>query len=179
MSTMLPKVGCCLLITCILAGCARREAEETEGTQTSAENATDSTFIAPPPPPAKLSSVQLQLTLTPEAEHALAQANEGVLVDVTYAGDPAPNASVALNELGLVEIGKVTYELDGSGTLSLDKESLDDSRLTQIDGQPQLLVNATSSHRNSSLNLLSCPFYWDTLSVASGEGVHIACDIPR
>lgn len=176
--TRIRRISACILITCVLVGCARREADDGAVADVAPDRSVGST-VQPPaaPPAAALSSVQLQISLAPRAEQALAEAGESVLVEVVYAGDPAPGASAAVNEFGLVEVARVTHELDGSGTLNLDKDGLDDGRLAQIEGQPHIIVNATSSRRSSGQNLLACPFYWETLSVASNSGIQIACDL--
>lgn len=172
------NLGTCILVICFLIGCARREADEDGVGDTSPSPTLEKAPpLIPAPPPASSSSVELQLAVTPQAEQALAEAGEIIILEVIYAGDPAPGAASALNELGLVEIGKITHELQGPGTLTLDTDALDQGRMAQIEGQPHVIVNATSSRRNSNQNLLACPFYWETLSVASRDGIQVSCDL--
>lgn len=161
-----------LVSACIAfaTGCARREPEGTEA----GAGAPAPQVEAPAP---EVAAVKIDVSLTPAAEQRLAAAGEGVRVQVTYAGDPAPGQESAVNELGLVELGGSVHALPGAGTVSLPIEAVDAAKLGLIVGQPQLMVNATSGSAAAPTGLLACPFYWDTLSKAGDEGVSIACDV--
>ncbi|TWT18645.1 hypothetical protein FQY83_14815 [Luteimonas marina] len=165
-----------LLGLLVLAGCARREEASDETAPTAAESP-QAASPAPPAdlPPPELASIRVQVTLTPEAEARLQSASESVSVEVIFAGDPAPDASGQVNELGLLELGKATKELAGSGSLDFPESLIDQSRLESIVGQPQVLVNTRSSGKSTPGNLLRCNFYWETLKVAGQGPVEISC----
>ncbi|WP_129135109.1 hypothetical protein [Luteimonas sp. YGD11-2] len=181
----LTKMTAFLALAVLLASCARREADtDADGDQTATASSADQTVPAqvansPAGPPPEVTGVKIEVTLPPDAEQALASAGEKVRVEVILGGDPAPGSSAPTNEFGLVELLKDVHELDGSGTLQFAEEDVDQSRLDEIVGQPQLMVNAMSAMKSSSTNMLACAFYWDTLSKAGREGVRIECPLTK
>src|SRR5690606_12247633 len=82
-----------LVSACIACatGAARREPQRTEA----AARAPAPQVEAPAP---EVAAVKVDVSLTPAAEQRLAAAGEGVRVQVTYAGDPAPGQESAVNE---------------------------------------------------------------------------------
>lgn len=162
-----------LLCIAFVSGCARRETEDEAPAAN--EAAVAPTVAEAPPPPKEVAAVKVEVSLSAEAEQKLKAAGEGVQVEVVYGGDPAPGASLQPNELGMIELGKKVLELDSSGSVELPESEVDRSRLDQIVGQPQIMVNTTSTRRSTPQNLIACGFYWDTLSKAGSEGVKIAC----
>ncbi len=162
----------CLMLVMAAAGCARREAEDTSTVDDAATVQEQA-----PPPPKEVLALKVEVTLSPAAEQAIKAAGESVRVEVVYGGDPAPDASLQPNELGMIELGKQVYELDGSGVVEVPESAVDRSRLDQIIGQPQVMVNTTSGRKTSAQNLLACGFYWDTLGTAGRDGVAVPCQL--
>lgn len=169
----------CLSLVFLAIGCARRESDDAIGTSANGaeHEPPQAPASAPAPPRPELAAVEVEVSLSPDAERALRGAGEGIRVEVIYGGDPAPGSTIEPNEFGLVELAKSVHELDGAGTLHFSKDDLDHSRLDQITGQPQLMINAMSTLRSSSRNMLACSFYWDTLSAAGRDGVKIPCTL--
>lgn len=168
----------CAVLTAVVAGCARRESDDSEdGNATSVEPAAaPATPAAPAPGPApELAAVRIEVSLSPDAEQTLKSAGETVSVEVIYGGDPAPGSTITPNDFGLVELSKSVHELPGAGTVDIAEDDIDKSRLDQIVGQPQIMVNVVSGKKTTQQNLLACEFYWDTLSAAGRNGVRIAC----
>lgn len=183
-SNLTTKTTLCIALAILLTSCARREADVEAGADSlpstsSAEPAATTESTAPAGPAPEVTGVKIDVTLTPDAAQALTTAGEKVRVEVILGGDPAPGSSAATNEFGLVELLKSVHELDGSGTLQFSEKDVDQSRLDQIVGQPQLMVNAMSAMKTSSTNMLACAFYWDTLSKAGREGVRIECPLSQ
>ncbi|NYZ62241.1 hypothetical protein [Luteimonas deserti] len=178
MKRKLPLAPTALLIALALGSCARREADaETDAgsAATSAAEPTSAPQAAPPPP--ELAAVKVDVQLSPQAEAKLRSLGENVRVEVIYGGDAAPDATIEPNEMGLVELSRTVHELDGSGTLQFSEDDIDTSRLDQIVGQPQLMINVISGKKTTPQNLLACAFYWDTLSAAGKSGVQIPCTL--
>ena len=174
MNTSIPgTLVLCLLAAFAAAGCARREAEDDTATAQSAPEAAPE----PPPPPKEVAALKIDVSLSPQAEQKLKATGETVRVEVVYGGDPAPDATLQPNELGMIELGKKTLELPGSGSVELAESEVDRSRLDQIVGQPQVMVNTTSGRKSTPQNLLACEFYWDTLSIAGRDGVKVPCKL--
>jgi hypothetical protein len=167
----LRKLAAGLSLLLFITGCARRD-EEPEVAQD--EQAT----VEPvPEPPKEVAAVRVEVELSPKAEAQLKAAGETVHVEVIYGGEPAPNATLQPNDLGMIELGKKTLVLEGSGAVELAESEVDRSRLDQIIGQPQVMVNTTSGRKSTPKNLLACEFYWDTLSVAGKDGVKVPCKL--
>lgn len=164
-----------LLGIAFASGCARREAEDDTAASTTGPQAEVAPL--PPPPPKEVAAVKVDVTLSPAAAEKLKSVGETVHVEVIYGGDAAPGATLQPNELGMIELGKKVLEIDGAGTVELPESEVDKSRLDQIVGQPQIMVNTTSSRKSSPENLLACGFYWDTLSTAGRDGVKVNCTL--
>ncbi|WP_374013058.1 hypothetical protein [Pseudoxanthomonas koreensis] len=164
----------CLMLALVATGCARREAEDDDTQELAAAAATQEQA---PAPPQEVVALKVNVTLSPTAEQSLKSSGETVRVEVIYGGDPAPGATLAPNELGMIELGKKVFELDGSGAVELPESAVDRSRLDQIIGQPQVMVNTTSGRKSTPNNLLACDFYWDTLNTAGRDGVNVQCKL--
>ena len=173
MNTKTTTLLASLLLVLAATGCARREAEE--DTAGAADQATQAP--EPPPPPKEVAAVRVEVVLSPQAEQKLKASGETVRVEVAYGGDPAADASLPINDMGMIELGKKVLELPGSGVVELAESEVDRSRLDQIVGQPQVMVNTTSGRKSSPQNLLACEFYWDTLSTAGKDGVKVPCKL--
>lgn len=172
-----------LLFVAALTGCARREATDDAATadanaETPAESAPPANAPpAAPPPSPEITPVTVAITLSPAAEAQMKATSESIAIEVSYGGDPADGATAELNDFGLIELGKVQRELKGAGTVLLTEDVIDKSKLDQIVGQPQIMINAVSAKKGSAENILACPFYWDTLNTAGQAPVKIDCKL--
>lgn len=178
----IPTLIATALITCLaLAGCARREDDADTGASTDATSPQADPLAAQPPadiPPPETASISVQVKLTADAESALQAAGDTVLVEVVFAGDPTPGASSSpTNEFGLVELGKSTQELSGSGSLEFPENLIDRSKLDKIVGQPHVIINTRSGKKSTPSNLLNCKFYWETLNIAGQAPIQIDCSL--
>lgn len=164
-----------LLVGLAVSGCARREAGDEDTAVAPTDGSTEPAGSTPPPP--EVGAVRIEVVLSDAAQEQLAASGESIRVDISYGGDPSPVSSLQPNELGMIELGRKTLELNAAGTIDLGESEIDKSRLDQISGQPQLMVNAVSDGRAGKGNLLACSFYWETLGKAVREGVEINCDV--
>lgn len=128
-------------------------------------------------PPPEITPVKVKIQLSPKAASELTRLGESVLVDVVYGGDPTQKASSQVNDLGVIELGRVKKELPGAGEIDLTEDVIDKSRLKLTIGQPQIMINVISAKKKSRENLLSCAFYWETLKVAGKAPVVIPCKL--
>lgn len=158
-----------------VSGCARREEADTESTSEQAAQTAQSVAPEPVTPPPTITPVTIEVTLSPAAQKKLQEASESVSVEIKYAGDANAKSSAQANEFGLIELGKNTRELNGSGSITFDEDLIDKSKLGMIIGQPQVMINTTSGRKSTKENLLSCDFYWETLEVAGKSTVRIPC----
>jgi len=165
-----------LLLSLAASGCARRESEDDAAADAASGEAAQ-IEEAVPEPPKEVAAVTVRVTLSPAAEQKLKSLGEKVKVEIIYGGDPSDTTSLQPNDLGMIELGKKVLELDGAGSVDLPESEVDRSRLDEIVGQPQILVNTTSARKAAANNLLNCTFYWETLSVAGAKGADIHCKL--
>lgn len=181
-----------ILFIVLLSGCARQgesEVSEQVATEGVAKN-TESSAVADSAdsqardedlkkslPPPKITPVTIQVTLSPKADEEIKRSGETILVDVVYGGDPMSNYSKEVNEMGVIELGRVKKELRGAETITLSEDVINKSQLSKTIGQPQILINAISGKKASPQNILACNFYWETLSVAGEGTVTIPCKL--
>ena len=166
---------CAILSIAMMAavsGCARREEEPEVAGPPAAEAAAiaDGAATDVPEPPKVVATVKADIRLSAEAQKAVAAQADTVIVEALYAGDPTPESQGQVNELGLIELGKTSQKLSGSGSVGFDKSSIDAARLSLIVGQPQVILNV-----HSQKGLIVCPMYWESVKVASEKTVQIDC----
>lgn len=166
-----------LLILLAATGCARREEANPEaaiGAKTSEAELESETLL----PVATIAPVTVQVTLSPEAKALLTSKSEKMLVVATYSGDPkiSEQAQKMADASGVIKLGDNTLNLDSSGSVTFQDDVIDKTKLDYIVGEVQLTINVTSTKNSAQENLLSCPFYWETLADASKNTVKINCE---
>lgn len=175
------RITCCLIVCLAIAGCARREDPEGEGTNPQIADTSsarpESMQSARAPLDKVVAGVDVSITLTPDAAAELKNRGETLVIEATYAGDPTPESSSQVNEFGLVELGSDTRELTGAGQVSFDEDVIDKSRLPLIAGQPQIMLNVRSARKRTPTNILACDLFWDSVEAASAATVEIQCGL--
>lgn len=167
-----------LIFALVVTGCARREEPEPETPATAPlSEAAAQAEAEKQVPVATIAPVNVQITLSPAAQELLKSKTEKVLIAATYSGDPkaSEQAQKMADASGTIKLGENKKTLDGAGSVTFQKDVLDKAKLDFILGEVQLTINVTSSKTSTSENLLACPFYWETLAVASKASVQIAC----
>lgn len=176
------------VVVALGAGCARQGSEDdiVEDTDdASAPAAVDDSAAAAARedalrdslPEAQITPVKITVNLSPAAKSEFAGNGETIQLDVVYGGDPTQAGRSRVNEMGVVELGRVRREVKDGETITLSKDVLNKGLLEMTIGQPQLMVNVTSGRKSSPNNVLACDFYWETLSVAGARGVTIPCKL--
>ena len=166
-----------LIAALAVTGCARRE-EEPETPAATVPATISEAEAEKLVPKATIAPVNVQVTLSPQAEAVLKSKSEKILVVATYSGDPRASEQaqqMADASSGMIKLGENKQTLDSAGSVTFQDDVIDKSRLDFIVGEVQLTINVTSSKTSVSENLLACPFYWKTLAEASQEKVQIAC----
>lgn len=108
-----------LIAALVVTGCARREEEpETPATETPAP--TSEAEAEKLVPKATIAPVNVQVTLSPQAEAALKAKSEKVLVVATYSGDPSASeqAQKMADASGMIKLGENKQTLDGAGSIT-------------------------------------------------------------
>lgn len=180
------------LISLLTLGACTRQGEETDVAAPPAEEAGASTAgqtAQTPPgqmsdeelkkslPPPKITPVTVEITLSPQADAELKRTGEAISLEIIYGGDPTQAASSRVNDLGVIELGRVKKELKGAEKVTFSEDVINKSLLPLTIGQPQVMINVISAKKVLKKNILSCEFYWDTLSVAGQGVVKIPCKL--
>jgi len=127
---------------------------------------------APPSPYA----FEVKLTLTPRAVEKLVTTQERVIVDGMYWGLPKPG--VEADEIGQVPLGADMVEAaPENAAVRVPGAAFDATRLADIEGAPQVLVNVYSARKTHADNLLSCGIYEGPVAMAQQKPVEIQCDL--
>ena len=167
-----------LFATIAMAGCARREEAEPAAAETAAPVPVTEAEAEKLVPKATIAPVNVEITLSPQAQALLKAKSETVEVLATYSGDPRASEQaqkMADPVSGMIKLGENKQTLAGAGKVVFEDDVIDKSRLDSIVGEVQLTINVTSTKTRSSNNLLACPFYWKTLAEAGKEQIKIAC----
>lgn len=167
-----------LLATLAVAGCARQEEAEPTAAEAPAPAMASEAEAEKLVPKATIAPVNVEITLSSQAQALLKSKSETVQVVATYAGDPRASEQaqkMADPQSGMIKLGENKQTLDGAGNVVFEDDVIDKSRLDSIVGEVQLTINVTSTKTSSSENLLACPFYWKTLAEAGKEQIKIAC----
>lgn len=162
----------------LVAGCARREADEpAQAGRNENKSESPAAIEEQSVPPGNIAPVLVNIALTEQAQAALKAESEKVLVVAVYAGDPnaSDEAQKMADASGTIKLGENRQTLDGPGSLTLDEDVIDKTRLKLVEGEVQLMINVTSSKTNAAKNLLACDFFWQPLGEASKNPVGITC----
>ena len=170
------------------AGCARQgeggddgdastTETQSEAAQPAAGAAMSEADLQKALPPPQITPVTVTVNLSAAAKAEFARTGEVILLDAVYGGDPTQAGQSRINELGVVELGRVKREVKDGQATTLSEDVINKSLLEMTIGQPQLMVNVVSGKKASPQNVLNCDFYWETLAVAGKNGVNIGCKL--
>jgi len=173
-----------LLAILAVTGCARREEADADPQAATDAPAAESSAelekikAESKVPKATIAPVNVEITLSSQAQALLKAKGEKVAAVATYSGDPSASEQAQKMvdpQSGMIKLGENKQTLDGAGSVVFQDDVIDKSRTNAIVGEVQLTINVTSAKTATSENLLACPFYWKTLAEASQERIQIAC----
>lgn len=156
---------------------ASQQVQTTQGTQSDNSAAMSDEELQRSLPPPQITPVTVEVTLSPKAEAELKSKGESIALEIIYGGDPTQAASGKVNDLGVIELGRIKKELSGAEKITFSEDVINKSLLPLTIGQPQVMINVTSAKKTVPNNILSCDFYWETLSVAGKGTVTIPCKL--
>lgn len=124
----------------------------------------------------KIPSFNVTVTLTEKARTRL-EGKETIIVLASVYGEPKQNATVKLNEMGLVDLTGGQITLPRSGQAKFKALSAPASKVAQLSNQDyKINVNVFSGRRSSQDNLLSCDFFDSRISKIQ-PGVTLKCGL--
>lgn len=114
---------------------------------------------APTKDKVKVPAFNIDVTLTEKARTRLESGKETIVVLAALTGAPKRNASVTVNEAGLVDLARGQITLSRAGQAKFDSLFVPVSKLAQLSSQDyDVNVNVFSGRRSSQNNLLECDF---------------------
>ncbi|TDK28647.1 hypothetical protein E2F46_01910 [Luteimonas aestuarii] len=118
----------------------------------------------------------VEVTLSGVARQQLDASAETVVVAASYFGGAREGVAASeLNDVGLIDLGRVEVEHAGEGSVLVDGGAVRRYRLGLVEGEPQVNVNVYSGRRTSPDNILACDMFQDGVRVAVAAPVRIAC----
>ena len=101
--------------------------------------------------------VSIALTFSDKAQAELTTRGEGVVVSAYYMGDPAPGASLPVNEIGTIFLQSEDLTLQAGPAKLVLGANIGNAPLDQVT-QPMMNVNVFSARWTSEDNLIDCGF---------------------
>ncbi len=123
--------------------------------------------LAAPPALADVPQVTVAIRFDPAAAQALAARGERVVVSGYFYGEPAPGATEAPDEMGLINLGNEEFTIRPQDAQLTLGASLSNATLEQV-VEPMLNVNVFSARWTHEDNLLDCGLVDDAVSKLSG-----------
>lgn len=124
-------------------------------------------------------SFGIAVTLSPAAAKKLVGLKEGIVVSVEYYGDPTKAAAKKADEMGRIALGSEEVRLDSTGgTASFVGKGFKADRLGWVEGRDgRVNVNVYTARLAHPDNLLDCDYFEDSISVAQGKAIPVACKL--
>lgn len=162
------------LLVLALAGCSARPEG---GTQPAGGGAAATPSVAAPAPQKTAHGFDLQLTLTPRAAARLAGMGEKVTVNAMFYGDFKPGREPAEGADG-VDLGEDMINVEpANARVVVTGAGFDPTRLGEVQGSPQVLVNVFTARLKHADNLIDCGVYQGPITMAQARPVDIKCDL--
>lgn len=117
----------------------------------------------------------VDLSLSPRAAAELQRRNEGIVVAISYGGDPRPAYQDQAEEAG-IDLGREELIVPGrAGEVEVPDSILQRGRLSWISGPPRVAVSVYSARRSGRDNLLNCEGFEAPVAEIGGTMQSINC----
>jgi hypothetical protein len=116
------------------------------------------------------------LKFTPMAVAAMAREKDTFAVDAYYYGDPTPQAASRADHLHRLPLGEDQYGWSANTRRVHLEGKIDTSLLTDIRGEPQVLISARSiTPMGGSDELIDCTTWIGTVKMAQAQPPVVGC----
>lgn len=117
-----------------------------------------------------------KLTLSEKAAAKLKSAHETITVWASFYGEPTREGEKHTDELGMVDLGKESFELPGQpGVVHITGKNAGGMRLKWVKGQPSVNVNLYTSRKSSDENLIECDLIDGEVNKVQAEPITVNC----
>ncbi len=119
-----------------------------------------------------------RITYTPMARAAMIAHNDTLVLNAYYYGDPTPQAMAKADELHRLSLSDERYGWDVNTKAIKVDGNVDTTLLSDIRGEPQLLVHAYSVQADATQDeLIHCKTWIGTVKEAQTRSPLIACEL--
>lgn len=123
-------------------------------------------------------ATSVRIAYTPMAHAAMVQAKDSIVVNAYYYGDPTPRAASRADELHRLALSDERYGWTKDAHLVQIDGRVDTSLLSEIRGEPQLMVHAYSVRSDAVQDeLLHCKTWIGTVKESQARPPLIACEL--
>lgn len=120
----------------------------------------------------------VQISLTPTAATKLASLQEGIVVTVSWSGNPAPGAESHASQNGKVDLGTEKVEASGRAqTVHVSSAGVNHGNLPFVQSPIQLKVTASSTNHGIPDNILACDTFDGKVEDVTHKPVSIHCSL--
>lgn len=122
----------------------------------------------------------INVTLSRKAAARLAAAKEGIVVYVSYYGDPSEEAEKYANDVGLIDLtpkDEMVQISGAGGSAHISGETVDAKRVKWLASPVKVNVNISSARKSGPDNILSCDFIDGPLSRVQKKTVTLHCGL--
>ncbi len=131
-----------------------------------------------PPAPVEPYGFDIALSLSPAAKAKLERIHEKIEAGAYYYGMPNAEGKKHADEEGQIDLGSDKPQADPDATtIHVSGASFDTAKLSELDGDPLVLVNVYTARKAAKDNLLDCGIFEDTVRKAKVAPVNIACKL--
>ncbi len=120
--------------------------------------------------------VDVQVTVSPNAQGKLEKIGEKIKILAVYAGEPVPAKKKLANEVGEIGLGDEELVLPLMGGNARLKGKLPREKLGWVT-KPRLLINVVSARTRFPDNLLDCTLFDNDLELALKRPIEIHCKL--
>jgi hypothetical protein len=117
----------------------------------------------------------VQVSLSPTAKATLARRGETIVLSADYYGWPVDGASIKVDDVGQIDLGREQHELAAPGQAHFAGAVFPRATQSALRQPPEVNINVFSGRKSSPDNLLDCSIFQDAISIASKSPVTIRC----
>ncbi|EXL03737.1 hypothetical protein [Aquamicrobium defluvii] len=117
-----------------------------------------------------------KITLSPKAAAKLKSSHETITVWASFYGEPTHEGENHTDELGMVDLGKESFELPGQpGVVHITGKNAGGAKLKWVKGPPSVNVNLYTSRKSSDQNLIDCDLIDGKVAKVQAKPITVNC----
>src|SRR5690606_13496257 len=119
---------------------------------------------------------EIKLTLSGKPAARLKSSHDTITVLASYYGEPTHEGENHTDEMGMVDLGKESFELPGQpGIVHITGKNAGGAKLKWVKGQPGVNVNLYTSRKSSDQNLIECDLIDGAVAQVQAKPITVNC----